>query len=102
MVNQRGRPSKEFWQNFKDITHPCSNAHFSGQEGCFLEIQKPRINRWKRDPGQTAPQKGNLWPIKLCDRPEALGNYTKKNIPLAWSDVFEKFKKILIYHYPIH
>ena len=33
------------WPNLTDIAHPCWNACFSGLEGSFWEIQKPRINR---------------------------------------------------------
>ena len=39
-----------------------------------------------KDPGQIAPQEGELVPIKLCDVPQALGNSTpKKHISgLEW------------------
>ena len=37
---------------------------------------------WGKDPGQNAPQKGELVPIKLFDEPQVLGNYTKKKTNL--------------------
>ena len=39
-----------------------------------MKVRQP----WGKDPGQNAPQEGELCTIKLCDVPQALGNYTPK------------------------
>ena len=48
--------------------------------------QKGVTQPWGKDPGQFSTQEGKLCPIKLCDAPQASGNYTPKK-PYLWSEV---------------
>ena len=60
--------------------------------GVFLRNSKTQNQQmgvtqpWGKSPGQNASQEGELCPIKLCDAPQALGNYTPKK-PYLWPGV---------------
>ena len=84
------RPLKEGnrQRNLANFDRYCSSMFkhsFLGPGGVFLRNSKTQNQQmgvtqpWGKSPGQNASQEGELCPIKLCDAPQALGNYTPKN-----------------------